>query len=212
MIAATSSDGSSWVSLTISSAERPARSEAPASGPSSVSASIASRLLRSTSSEKAESRSLSGKSAKSCARSAGYCFCSRLTRFDVAPMRWRRLTESRTTSSFRWAMRTAQCSTKHRGYGDFERQEECDDARLERPAATGRSPPRPMAFTRCSGLISILGLHRRLAADARFLDLVVARNLEERARRFGLHDVRKPIARLTHAWIAVLRHDQDLQI
>ena len=42
MIAAASSDGSSWVSLTISSAERSARSRAPASGPSSLRPSIAS--------------------------------------------------------------------------------------------------------------------------------------------------------------------------
>ena len=51
MIAAASSDGSSCVSLTISSGGRPARRAAPVSGPSSLNASIASRLLRSSSSE-----------------------------------------------------------------------------------------------------------------------------------------------------------------
>ena len=101
LTAALGGDGSSWVSLTTSSGVRPARKEAAASGPISLSASIARRLLRSTSRENADCRSFSGRSAKSWARSAGCCLCSRLTRFAVAPMRSRRFTESNTTSSLR---------------------------------------------------------------------------------------------------------------
>src|SRR5438094_1405311 len=103
MIAAASSDGSSWRSLAMSSADRPPRSAAPASGPSSLKASMASLELRSTRTENEVARSLSGSAVKTCARSAGCCFWSRLTRLDVAPMRISRLTDSRTTSILRWA-------------------------------------------------------------------------------------------------------------
>src|SRR4051812_47454691 len=85
MRAAASSDGRSWSSLAISSAERPESSAAPPSGPSSLKPSIARRLLRSASTENAVCRSRSGNSEKSCARSGGCCFLSRLTRFGVAP-------------------------------------------------------------------------------------------------------------------------------
>ena len=73
------------------------------SGPSSEIASIASRPFRSASRLRAAWRSLSWRSLKIRARSAGCCFCSRFRRFAVAPMRSSRLTESRTRSILRCA-------------------------------------------------------------------------------------------------------------
>src|SRR5690349_175523 len=49
-------------------------------------------------------------------------------------------------------------------------------------------------------------------SDPRFLQRVVGWHGEQRSIGFGANDVLQPIRRLAAAWVAVLRHQQDLQI
>src|SRR6185436_10563360 len=184
MIAAASSDGRSCSRRAISSAERSASSAAPPSGPSSERASIASLLLRSTSTANAALRSFSASSAKTWARSAGCCFWSRLTRFAVAPRRIRRRTESRTTSILRWAMRSAQFTMRLSGFR----------------SAAGRTP----------ALFADARFFHAL--DAGLLDLVVGRDHEQRAVRLGADNVLQPVDRLAGARIGVPREDEHAEL
>ena len=102
MSAAASSDGISWTSLAISSAERPASSVAPRLG--AEFADALHRQPRLAFDQDAEGRRRVRRRAarrRSGARSAGCCFCRRFSRLAVAPIRSRRRTESRTTSILR---------------------------------------------------------------------------------------------------------------
>ena len=93
---------------------------------------------------------------------------------------------------------------------NFRRQER-DSARVvsERRGRGGEESDRGRGRPpRCR----YLRQHRRLTANDRILERVVGRDFEERPRRLGLGDVRQAIGILAAARVAVLRHDEHLEI